>query len=103
MEDTVSRAEFEALRSEVRQGTAYINTRLDSMDLHLLRQSTEMKEMRTEMKEMRIEMHEQISNVRQELKQYVHDAVDGVMAGMERLFDELRGDIQKLESKIIER
>jgi chromosome segregation ATPase len=88
-------------------------TRLDSIDRQLSRQSSEMNEMRSEMKDMRSEMKdmrsemkdmkEQINDVRTELKQYVHDAVDGVMAGMERLFNELRADIQRLETRIAER
>lgn len=114
MEDTVTRAEFEALRAEVRHGSSYINTRLDSIDLQLLRQNHQMEGLRTDMKEMRTELRTEIKEVREELRaeikqvredltesfnKTIHDAVDGVMAGMERMGEALRAEIRNSQNR----
>lgn len=121
--------EFDALRSEMKCGFAYVNARLDSVDIQLTKHTKQIEELRTEMKaqgeELRSEMKAQgeelraeikaqgdefrqqikmeCDEVRSEYKSTLNFAVDAIMAGMDRCYSDLRSDIIRLEGKIDKR
>jgi len=105
--------EFQTLKSEVRHGFAYVNARLDSIDIEFSKVRSEMKaqgdELRAEMKaqgdELRAEMKTQGEELRSEMKAqgeelriYVDGAVDSIINGMDRLYEKLKQDIYSLKN-----
>lgn len=94
--------EFQTLKSEVRHGFAYVNARLDSIDIEFSKVRSEMKaqgdELCAEMKAQGGELRAEMKAQGEELRIYVDGAVDSIMNGMDRLYEKLKQDIDSLKN-----
>ncbi|MBX9690493.1 MAG: hypothetical protein K2X27_27505 [Candidatus Obscuribacterales bacterium] len=96
--------EIDALRSEVKHGFAYVNARLDSVDLQLARNNRQVEELRAEMRaqgeELRAEMRAQGESLESKIYKIVNEAVDSIMDGMNRCFEHLSLRLDNVEQRV---